>query len=41
MSKFFIICVETEVDCLERLVEKAVEAPTATGASLALPVVVL
>jgi hypothetical protein len=35
------ICVETEVYFLERLVGKAVEAPSAAGAGLALPVVVL
>jgi hypothetical protein len=42
LRKPSIICVETEVYCLQRLVGKAVEAaPAAAGAGLALPVVVL
>ncbi len=41
LRKHLIICIEEEVYCLQRLVGKAVEAPAAAGAGLALPVVVL
>ncbi len=40
LRKLLIICVVTEVYCLERLVGKAVKAPAAAGISLSLPVVV-